>query len=314
MANEVYITPELSPAVLNRTLVVDVSDKTNPVILTTLSYGLSLFNGSLNSGFKSGSRFYQIGIHNGVGGRLRIWDVSIPSVPVLLSTFEDAVLGVTAVTVNTANTVACVLSEGSSYFHTLDVSNPALPSITAFWDLTALRPFAIPQLQPTKCLLDGTTFYIVSEQDGVGDHEQLGIYDVSNPLAVIQSSVLSLQAGTASACSELHKVGSLLFFATELLTKVWIIDVSNPLIPTVVATLPIASSAIAVSPTRLVIDEAGLVSPTTVDLYDITTPAVPSLIQAISVPGTGAFLGGNMDDSNLFCYFTSSFFGVFAVA
>lgn len=154
-----------------------------------------------------------------------------------------------------------------------DITDPTLLSEIASYDLVA--GFAVNQAGARAITGDGTTLYI-SSSGGGGGSGVLGIYDITNPLAITQTATINLGANTITGES-LIKSGIYVYMPFNKTCAV--IDVSVPALPVLAASIVVTTPLsfcldIAIEGNTIWLATQG--GPNTLESWDITNPLAPA--------------------------------------
>jgi hypothetical protein len=184
--------------------------------------------------------------------------------------------------------VVCNAPAGSlapNSLRAFDVSDPTTPVLLATYDLAA--GFALPQTNMTACMVDSSGFvYVSANGTGLGD-QSVGIYDGSNPLAVLQKSVTTITAvpfGSVVIGLEFP-----LLFVLSVASQLEVYDVTLPGTPALLGSVAGLGNAIDMTQ----VPDGGflfLTARSPVDkgirIVDVSTPAVPALVASPLPSGT----------------------------
>lgn len=201
-------TPPLPPGaggaalILNSLSVINVSTPAAPIVASTLTTvptgGASGVSGATEAIDTLNHIFYVIsGIGPDVGNALQAINVSDPANPTIIGTvpcskgdanYRTALSGDKAV-LACVNTGDGLVSSEPNVMQVFDVSDPTAPAIVATYDLAT--DFAAAQRDVDTVVMVNRTLYAIS--DSTPGLVQLGIYDLTNPLAVTQESVTDIR-------------------------------------------------------------------------------------------------------------------------
>jgi hypothetical protein len=238
--------------------IVDISDLTNPTLLSTLPVS----DYSVDVKVSGNYAYVTIG-SNGSD----IIDISDPLNPTLAGTLDPSIFGWNGEAAVDGNYM--YNAYGNIGMVIMDVSNPAAPVMT--------NPFILNGANkgPTCILKDGNYIYT---GHGLAAPNQFNIIDVSNPAApVVTGSLTSTQS-----VQDIVQKDNYLFLATGS-NGVQIVDVTDPTTPVVSTTLVNTGNAVTllVSGNFLFVgnDSDG------VEFYDITDPLSPVYIDRYDYTG-----------------------------
>lgn len=298
--------PVVGPAliVLGTLKVIDVTDPTLPSVIGQVPTPPLLARSGDGSAYMVDSSDHICYIVDGIVGapdgdnRLEIVDVSDLANPVLLSqsavcSAPDAGRRVALANSKTrlycpnANVVAT-----PNILQVFDVANLSAPvGLIATYDLMA--DFAITQNDPSSAMAVGNTLYIVSiaVADVPVSNARLGVYDVTNPLAVTQLGATTvrstLNGGAPGTVSLLDIVGNIAWLFVEDFPagtrKLQAWDISNPALATLTGTVNVG---VGVSQWSQVANNViyGIRDNSAADVniyaYDVSNPAAPALLGA----------------------------------
>ncbi len=192
---------------------------------------------------------------------LKIFDVSMPSIPVRISTLPIGG-GPDGISVN--GSYAYVVNDSSSTLQVIDISNPASPVI-----VSAIGTGTSPK----SIFVSGGFAYVVNLNSST-----LQIFDISNP----QQPKLKGSVSTDSSPIDVKVQGKYAYIASNFANTFQVVDVSNPALPVVVGTTGSLGSPlnqIAVSGRYAY---ATIYNNNAISVIDISNPSSPSAVNTIS--------------------------------
>ncbi|MFA5187424.1 MAG: beta-propeller fold lactonase family protein, partial [Patescibacteria group bacterium] len=194
---------------------------------------------------------------------LKIFDVSVPSSPVRISTLPIGG-GPDSISVN--GSYAYVVNDSSSTLQVIDISNPASPAIVGAIGTGT---------SPKSIFVSGGYAYVVNLNSA-----SLQVFDISNP----QQPKLKGSVTTDASPIDVKVQGKYAYVASNFVNTFQVVDVSNPALPVVVGTtgdLGSPLNQIAVSGRYAY---ATIYNNFEVKVIDISNPASPSAASTISFP------------------------------
>lgn len=235
-------TPPLPPAppgpaalALGTSLkVLDISDPSAPTLASTVATA----SVSANNCFTMDA-FHRAYVFNqktpDTDSRLQIFNCTNRSGPIELASVFAATAndGYKASVVGSLLWVVTDDPSATSAPNTLrvfDVSDPSSPTLLATYDLAL--GFAIEQDRPVSAIAEGVFVYVTSN-GAVAD--RFGVYDGTNPLAVLQASVTDL-VGTGQAVLALEFPFAYVYHGPPVSTLL-IFDVTSPAAPSLVGSV-----------------------------------------------------------------------------
>jgi hypothetical protein len=229
-------------------------------------------------------------------------DVSNPLVPAKLNSLVRAFpLGMPTELSIVGNTLYLV--DDNSFFSLVDVTLPA--AMVTIHNYSMFGDFPLNQPGTTSIVVIGSTAFILS-YDQVTPEALFGIYNVTVPLVVTQTSLTHVAAPFAGARrSGLQVVGSRAYTLSD--DKLVILDISNLAAPVILSTTTVIADTVAPGEAfdPLFVNAAGTratvlnESTRTMYTFDVSNPAAPLLLDAApthvtsspeSVVGGGGFL------------------------
>jgi hypothetical protein len=241
--------------ILSSLVVMDFNDPNNPIVA---SFTNGIPTPGSTSVFSAAEfldplthLFYILsGKHGGVGPKLNILDLTNRSAPVLLSStvlctipddgYRAALGGSILYCANSGATGAFTAANNVQQF---DISNPATPITLPGFNVKT--DFGISQFDSDAAIIVGNNLYI-SSSNGAAGKSQLGIYDITNPLVVTQTSVTDIRnTGFVNDANAIlfAIVGNYAFFSiyvtstNETSVETW--NISNPAAPVMANTVAI---------------------------------------------------------------------------
>ena len=181
----------------------------------------------------SGTTVFAASAVGGIWPAITSIDISNPLVPARISNLDRPGVGSSIGGVSLVGTNLYVVDGASISFSIIDVANPAVMTITA--NYVGGIDFPIAQGSMERITVIGATAYILS-YDQFTPEALLGIYDVTLPLAVTQTSVLqvSIPSGAAQRRCGLEVLGNLAYCVVD--DEFIIVDVSIPVTPVILST------------------------------------------------------------------------------
>ena len=206
-----------------------------------------------------------------IANTLQVFDVTNPAAPALLSTTADAAdVGQPGAIVSSGNLLfipsAQPVSPANARLTIWDISNPASPVRRSLPAVGATDQVAV----------SGTTLYV-----GDNDNNLLRILDVSNPTSPVQLSATPVTVyimGVAVAGTTAYVSG----YGGTLHSY----DVSTPITPHLLATVPGGGGALAVAGTVAVVADP---DNNAVQVFDVSNPAAPVRRGTAPAPFTSLF-------------------------
>lgn len=189
---------------------IDIAD---PTKTTFLGSYISSGSGSLGRVAVENNRAYVTQYSQyGDSGGLRVIDISNPSSPVLLSSFN---LQESAIDVQVVNNLAYVVertdySSPTAWLNIIDVSNPVSPTLVSRSNIDGL----------SRIQVVGNRMYAAASGD-------IKVFDVSNPSL---PSLIGSYTPTGSV-SSLYVAGNIAYLALSLPGRLEVVDLSNPTVP-----------------------------------------------------------------------------------
>jgi len=238
-----------------------------------------------NEVYVSGNYAYLVTQNNASLNELWIYDVTVPSSPVYLGSFD---VGANINDIVVSNTVAYLAtSDNSLELDIIDVSVPTSPARIGSLSLEGTQ-------DATSVAINGNYVYVGRLQ---GTKEEFAVVDVSTPSS--PSKVGELQF--SSDVNDLAVSGNYVYGATSDNNKEFVVfDVSAPATPSETASYNLSTNTnantIALSGSVLSIGRANGASSSELAVLDITTPTSPSLFGEGEVGD--AVLGVWMDSTN----------------
>lgn len=270
----------------------DTSDPTAPAFIGALAAGLD--HNSFGIALLVGNTLFVSSALLSVRSDLTAIDVTAPAAPVRLS--DLSLLG-WAGNINgmaiTGNNLLAVKPSNIS-FRIIDVTDPTAMVLLA--DYNTVVDFTNPQVGPVRVAASGVTAYILS-YDSVTPEAIFGIYDVTDPLVVLQLSTLQVSVNLHAS---LRRAAILLAssYAFVIVDDDFVIlDVTNPAAPVIVSTtaliadtgsigsddaLPLAINALE---TRAYILNK---SARTMSVYNISDKTAPALLDTQATHATSS--------------------------
>ena len=181
----------------------------------------------------SGTTVFAASAVGGIWPAVTSIDVSNPLVPARISNLDRPGVGSSIGGIALVGATLYVVDGASISFSIIDVTNPAIMTITK--DYVGGIDFPLPQGSMERITVIGTTAYILS-YDQFTPEALLGIYDVTNPLVVTQTSVLqvSIPSGAAQRRCGLEVLGTLAYCVVD--DEFVIVDVNIPGAPVILST------------------------------------------------------------------------------
>jgi len=219
-------------------------------------------------------------------------DVTVPAGPVRLQNLARPVPLGTVVFSMTVVGTTLYLVDNASRFSLINVTLPAAMAVLKNYNLFV--DFATATVAPTSLVVIGTTAYILT-YDQVTPEALLGIYDVTLPLAVTQTSVTTVTGAITAAArrSGLAVVGTTAYTISD--DKFVILDVSNPALPVILSTTAIVGDNVAQSAFKpIFVNAAGtrafILNEQTRSMYtyDVSNPAAPVLLNTQATHATSS--------------------------
>lgn len=261
--------------------IADVSNPNSPVLVSSTSLPGGFFSYTLDV---KGKYAY---IGNTIGN-VMIWDVSNPFSPVQVG----AVGGGGVVRLEVVGSYAYLLGCCGMPFSIIDVSNPRAPEYISSAPSSSSDAYDV--------VVSGKYAYFGDISDNV-----LRIYDISNPRIPVEVSNIA----TNNTPKSIAKVGNIVYVGTEVApTALQVFNVKDPANPTLVTTISTASAVEQLQILERYLYAGGF---TGIDIYDISTPTLPTLVKTIpglSVPiaingryifGTSTTVANRVDIYNL---------------
>jgi hypothetical protein len=238
-----------------------------------------------NEIYVSGNYAYLVTQNNASLNELWIYDVTIPSSPTYLGSFDvgsdvnDIVVSGSIAYLATAN--------NSRELDVVDVSNPTSPARIGSLSLNGTQ-------DATTVAISGNYAYIGRIQ---GTKEEFAIIDISTPASPVKIGELQF----SDDVNDLTVSGNYVYGATSDNSKELVVfDVATPATPSEAANYNLSTNTnantVALSGSVLTIGRANSASSGELAVLDITTPISPSLFGEGEVGGTVS--GVYMDNSN----------------
>jgi hypothetical protein len=220
-------------------------------------------------------------------------NITVPAAPVRLQNLVRAFpLGSKVDGIAVVGTTL-YLVDNASAFSLINVTVPAAMVVLKNYDF--FSDFATNTVAPTSLVVIGTTAYVLT-YDQVTPEALLGIYDVTLPLVVTQTSATLVTGAITAAArrSGLAVVGTRAYTISD--DKFIILDVTNPAAPAILSTTVVIADT--VTPEQaykpLFVNPAGtrafLLNESTRSMYtyDVSNPAAPVLLTTTPTHATSS--------------------------
>jgi hypothetical protein len=221
-------------------------------------------------------------------------DVSNPLVPTRISTLVRGFPLGQPVALSVVGTTLYLVTNNSR-FSLIDVTNPA--AMVALHNYSFLFDFGVPScVAPTSLVAIGLTVYVLSYNQG--GEANFGIYDVTNPLAVIERSVTTLIPVTSLVSelrSSLQVVGATAYTLSD--DQFIILNVTVPTVPIILSTTTVIGDNVSPDSTAsgmLFVNAAGtrafILNQQTrsMYIYDVSNPVAPVLLATTATKTTSS--------------------------
>ena len=204
-------------------VIVDVQDKSNPVVVSSLNTGV------VGRGVKVQGSIAVLS-NNITDPAAMTVDVSDPANPVILSTLSVASM---RAEMDVAGNVAFMMTSVTDDLVSIDISDPSNISVLQQFPLVgAIATYAVR--------VQGRYAYITEEDD-------LRVFDVSDPTNMVEVGLLVLDVGGASARA-LNVSGDFCYIVDALNNVMYVVDVSDPTAPVHIASpLTIGTNPLAIA-------------------------------------------------------------------
>ncbi len=261
--------------------IIDVSNPTNPSVVTSTSVGGTGTAFYAQHIYVSG-RYAYLTLPDTKSGSLSIIDVSNPGTPSLVSNtlIESKTSSPEGIFV--AGRYAYTADNASNTMSIIDVSNPAAPVV-----VTSTYLGADGSYNPQSVYVAGRYAYVVNKGSA-----SVSIVDVSDPSApvVTGSTFLDLFSDPGG----IFVSGRYAYTANQSGNSISIIDVASATNPFVVKTLPLATnsnpSTIFVSGRYVYTSDGNFVGAPVMTIIDVASATTPFVVKTIANAGSG--IGG----------------------
>ena len=207
----------------NLFVIVDVQDKSNPVVVSSLNTGV------VGRGVKVQGSIAVLS-NNVTASAAMTVDVSDPASPVILDTLSIASM---RAEMDVVGNVAFMVTSVTDDLVSIDISDPS--------NISVLQQFQLVAAVATYAVRVQGRYAYVAEEDC------LRIFDVVDPTNMLEVSLLLLDAGGSSART-LNVSGNFCYILDALNNVMYVVDVSDPLVPVHIANpLTIGTNPLAIA-------------------------------------------------------------------
>jgi len=223
-------------------------------------------------------------------------DVSSPALPALISILTRAFPLGCPLGMAVKPGAVLYLVDNASRLSLVDITTPA--AMVTIADYDEFTDFGFAQVGLTCIVVVGSVAYLLS-YDTVTPAAYLGIYDVSVPLAVTQTSTLQVATPFAGPRrSALRVIGTTAYTLSD--DKFVIVNVAVPAVPVIISTTIVVADTVSTGPTQVSSPAALFVNAAqtrafilnqetrSLYVYNITDPTAPVLIDTLATKPTSS--------------------------